>query len=212
MLNTLVLEIRDRGTLIPCIATQLRTKPLLHEPTPISAAERLNLSAAGLEMRILDNIRESYNTSPELGTQEAYLLKRAGYEDGTIFVTILDGSDKHGNVVRTYRSTHIHDIAVNEQGRTIPVALRWIMDPTVFRGLLTDQKQQVPTSDHYNILNRMDVGVVDVEYILQETNVHKDSSLFDYLKTKNKQPDIITGNQVKEFVQRKYEVEGDDPQ
>jgi len=167
MLNTLVLEIRDRGTLIPCIATQVRTKVKLHK----SAIELETHTNAGGE-------------AEELGTQEAYLLKRAGYEDKAIFVTILDGSDKHGNVVRTYRSTHIHEVVENENSSTVPVACRWIMNPIVFRELLIDQKQQVPTSEHYNLLNRMDVGVVDVEYILQETETSKDSALFDYLKMK----------------------------
>ena len=185
MLNSIVLEIRDRSTLIPCIATQLRTKVLL------KPAERLNLSAAALESfkTAAETAAEAEaeaeadaDADADLGTQEAYLLKRTGYEDETIFVTILDGSDKHGNVIRTYRSTHIHDIARNENGRTVPVACRWIMDPVVFRSLLLDQKQQVPTSDHYNILNRLDIGVIDVEYILQETETHKDSALFDYLK------------------------------
>ena len=70
MLNTLVLEIRDRGTLIPCIATQVRTKVKLHK----SAIELETHTNAGGE-------------AEELGTQEAYLLKRAGSEDKAIFVT-----------------------------------------------------------------------------------------------------------------------------
>lgn len=165
MLDTIVLEIRDRGTLIPCMATRIRTKPEFHAQKTVPT--RAQASAAAL-----------ISSSPTVGTCEAYLLKRSGYTDKSILVTILDGEDKRGNKLRTYGSHDIYAAIENEYGRTIPEALKYIFDDNHFQLLLLDQKQQVPTDDAYNLSNSTSIGVIDVEYILGESPQKKKSGLY----------------------------------
>lgn len=159
MLDTIVLEVRDRGTLIPVMATRIRTNPLFHSNKH---------QPAGLQA----------TKSPTLGTCEAFLLKRAGWSDDTIMVTVLEGHDKNGKELRTYSNQSTHDIQINEQGRTLPVALEYIMDPNHFQQLFLDQRQQVPTDDAYNLSNSTSIGVVDVEFILGETQTKKKSDMY----------------------------------